>query len=92
MDIWGGEQYELSFKIWLCHGQMLDVPCSRIAHVYRGSMPFPNDRVGIDFIAINYKRVAEVWMDEYKEHLYKRDLIRYNRTDAGEIEKMELFF
>ena len=73
---------------------MLDVPCSRIAHVYRGSMPFPNDRVGIDFIAINYKRVAEVWMDEWKEHLYKRDLARYNRTDAGkpEIEKNEVFY
>lgn len=47
-------------------------------------MPFPNDRVGIDFIAVNYKRVAEVWMDEYKEQLYKRDTFRYNKTDPGE--------
>jgi hypothetical protein len=38
---------------------MLDIPCSRVAHVYRGGMPFPNDRKGIDFITINYKRVAE---------------------------------
>lgn len=64
---------------------MYDVPCSRIAHVYRGSMPFPNDRKGIDFIAINYKRVAEVWMDDHKEHVYKRDAVRYNRTDPGEL-------
>lgn len=62
LDIWGGEQFELSFKIWLCGGQMYDTPCSRIGHVYRGSMPFPNDRKGIDFISINLKRVAEVWM------------------------------
>lgn len=66
---------------------MFDVPCSRIAHVYRGSSPFPNDRVGTDFLAINYKRVAEVWMDEYKHYLYQRNPARYNKTDPGEFGK-----
>jgi len=85
LDIWGGEQYELSFKIWLCGGKMYDSPCSRIGHIYRGSMPFPNDRKGIDFISINYKRVAEVWMDEYKEFLYKRDPEKYAKTKTGDL-------
>lgn len=60
LDIWGGEQYELSFKIWLCGGQMLDSPCSRIGHIYKHN-PFPDPR-GTDYLSKNFKRVAEVWM------------------------------
>lgn len=60
LDIWGGEQYELSFKIWLCGGQMVDSPCSRIGHIYKHN-PFPSARKG-DYLTKNFKRVAEVWM------------------------------
>ncbi|XP_063973715.1 N-acetylgalactosaminyltransferase 6 [Diachasmimorpha longicaudata] len=71
LDIWGGEQYELSFKIWQCDGEMYDAPCSRVGHIYRKFPPFPNPGRG-DFLGKNYKRVAEVWMDEYAEFIYKR--------------------
>ncbi|XP_014217204.1 N-acetylgalactosaminyltransferase 6 [Copidosoma floridanum] len=71
LDIWGGEQYELSFKIWQCGGQMVDAPCSRVGHIYRKFAPFPNPGIG-DFLSKNYKRVAEVWMDEYAEFIYRR--------------------
>lgn len=87
LDVWGGEQYELSFKIWQCGGQMVDAPCSRIGHIYRKFAPFPNPGIG-DFVGRNYRRVAEVWMDEYKEYLYLRRP-HYRNLDPGDLSKQK---
>jgi len=86
LDVWGGEQYELSFKIWQCGGTMVDAPCSRVGHIYRKFAPFPNPGIG-DFMGRNYKRVAEVWMDEYKEYLYDRKPY-YRDIDAGDLSEL----
>jgi polypeptide N-acetylgalactosaminyltransferase len=69
-EIWGGEQYELSFKVWMCGGRMVDAPCSRVGHIYRKFVPYSVPVSG--GVNYNFKRVAEVWMDGYKEFFYRR--------------------
>jgi polypeptide N-acetylgalactosaminyltransferase len=41
----------------------------------------------VDYYTINHKRVAEVWMDEYKECVYRRNPNRW-RIDAGNLTVM----
>ncbi|XP_035282568.1 N-acetylgalactosaminyltransferase 7-like isoform X2 [Anguilla anguilla] len=73
LQIWGGENFEISYKIWQCGGKLLFVPCSRIGHVYRlhgwqGNPPPAH--VGSSPTLKNYVRVVEVWWDEYKDYFY----------------------
>lgn len=34
-QLWGGDNLELSFKVWMCGGQMLQVFCSHVGHLAR---------------------------------------------------------
>ncbi|NXY08619.1 GALT5 acetylgalactosaminyltransferase, partial [Pteruthius melanotis] len=70
LDVWGGENMEISFKVGHCHVPIEIVPCSRVGHIFRNDNPysFPKDRVRT--VERNLARVAEVWLDEYKELFY----------------------
>ncbi|KAM5232159.1 N-acetylgalactosaminyltransferase 7 isoform 4-T4 [Hipposideros larvatus] len=73
LQIWGGENFEISYKIWQCGGKLLFVPCSRVGHIYRlegwqGNPPPIS--VGTSPTLKNYVRVVEVWWDEYKDYFY----------------------
>ncbi|XP_034945059.1 polypeptide N-acetylgalactosaminyltransferase 35A [Chelonus insularis] len=70
MDIWGGENLEISFRIWMCGGSIELIPCSRVGHVFRRRRPYGNDSQ-FDSMLKNSLRVAHVWMDKYKEYFLK---------------------
>ncbi|XP_061381314.1 polypeptide N-acetylgalactosaminyltransferase 1-like isoform X3 [Danaus plexippus] len=66
---WGGENLEMSFRIWQCGGTLETVPCSRVGHVFRAFHPYGLP-AHTDTHGINTARMAEVWMDEYAELFY----------------------
>lgn len=86
MRVWNGENFELTFKIWLCGGEVLQVPCSQVAHVNKGRTKYKEVNYGFDYSARNIKRMAEVWMDEYKQLVYKTDPKKYS-LDVGDLSK-----
>lgn len=85
MEIWGGENLELSFRIWMCGGSLEFVPCSRVGHIFRSSHPygFPSKK---DYHGINSMRLAEVWMDGYRRlfYMHRRDLLGKDYGDVSE--------
>ncbi|CAG7836284.1 unnamed protein product [Allacma fusca] len=70
MEVWGGENVELSFRLWCCGGRLVIIPCSRVGHVFRRRRPYGASN-GEDTTLRNSVRVAEVWLDEFKEYFYK---------------------
>lgn len=61
-----------NLQVWQCGGQLEIIPCSIVGHVFRTKSPhtFPK---GTQVIARNQVRLAEVWMDDYKEIFYRRN-------------------
>uniref|UniRef100_A0A673XP93 Polypeptide N-acetylgalactosaminyltransferase n=1 Tax=Salmo trutta TaxID=8032 RepID=A0A673XP93_SALTR len=68
MEVYGGENVELGIRVWQCGGSVEVLPCSRIAHIERAHKPYTQDLTA--HVRRNALRVAEVWMDEYKNHVY----------------------
>eukprot|EP00911_Craspedida_sp_UC1_P001719 UC1_evm1s1307 len=69
MRLYGGEEMELSFRIWQCHGTLECMPCSRVGHVFRTGAYWKGQVYSVpgEVILKNKLRAAALWMDEYAD-------------------------
>ncbi|XP_012576137.1 PREDICTED: polypeptide N-acetylgalactosaminyltransferase 4 [Condylura cristata] len=84
MEVWGGENLELSFRVWQCGGKLEIHPCSHVGHVFPKRAPYARP----NFLQ-NTARAAEVWMDDYKQHFYNRNPPA-RKEDYGDISERKL--
>jgi polypeptide N-acetylgalactosaminyltransferase len=86
MEIWGGENIELSLRVWMCGGVLEIIPCSRVGHIFRSAMPYSFGPGGTyhNTVAKNIRRTVEVWLDEYKPFFYERNPFS-NKVEYGDI-------
>ena len=93
LKIWGGDNLEMSFRIWTCGGRVEISPCSHVGHLFRKSSPYTFPGGVNEILSSNLMRVADVWMDEWKEFYFKfnknaNDLrSSVNNTDRIELRK-----
>ncbi|KAF2350355.1 Ricin B lectin domain, partial [Trinorchestia longiramus] len=87
MEVWGGENLELSFRLWQCGGSLWLVLCSRVGHVFRQRRPY-GDAGDNDSMMHNSLRLAHVWMDDYKDNFLRLHPNAYS-IDYGDISERQ---
>ena len=56
------------FQTYLWNGRVLNIPCSHGAHLENNQRGYRSGWK--QSVLNNYKRVVEVWFDEYRERVY----------------------
>lgn len=66
----------------MCGGELVCAPCSHVGHIFRKRSPYkwPSN---VNVVRKNTVRLAEVWLDEYKNYYYER--IQNDLGDFGDV-------
>lgn len=72
MMVWGGEEIEMSMRIWSCGGKILMPLCSRVGHMARKKRFYTDSLPGgvNNLLKANMMRYIDVWTDEYAAYFY----------------------
>lgn len=85
MIIWGGENLEMSIRIWCCGGKLVMSPCSRVAHIFRDKTPYTLPGGAEHVVGHNTARLVDVWFEKYKNIFYTfKPSAWKERTDINE--------
>ena len=58
------------FQVWMCGGQLMIATCSHVGHVFRKSTPYTFPGGTSKIVNHNNARLAEVWLDDWKEFYF----------------------
>ena len=82
LEIWGGENLEISFRTWMCGGRVVMLPCSRVGHVFRNRLPY---KVVDEQYEKNLQRVASVWMGNFQDIVYAAGIAHAPLTKSEQL-------
>lgn len=91
MRLWGGEESEISFRIWQCGGSLECLPCSRVGHIFRSSKYWQGQvyKVPGHEVTRNKLRTAMIWMDQYAELVKLASAPLPSGVEVGSLEYMQ---
>jgi len=87
MEKWGGENIEFSLRTWLCGGSVEIIRESTTAHWFKTG--FVNYSMDGRSLLHNKARIAEVWLDEYKDVFYQTLRKKPGSVEVGDLSKMK---